>query len=782
MANLVEVNEFEHNMPAERRLPWSPRPEAVAHHTLSLRDFVRLLERHKRMILLVIALITLPVFAYQLMMPNLYSSSAHVQVQLIDEVGTNQADVSNRNEVRVSNAVRLNRSRSSAEAVILDLDLLSDPEFREEMGQVTGSDTAQMHQAINTLLNMLTVSSEPNSDLIQVTITTKTPELSARIANQYPDSVSTVRKSQSTERREELLTSLLAERADREEAARTASNELAEFRRDARMPFGLGTSENLSHLNQLAAEAASASANSAGSSSRSSVIAGAAGLRSTAQATSAAVQQLERQQATLLAEKARAGSTLGANHPDMVRVTNELSSVEAALARQRADAQSAAQSVANAEAAQMREMARSQAAQDAARAGRLQGALASVRSQAFQNNENSVELSELERNDALANMAFASIVERIEQVRAQMQLEGVNTTVVSPAVANYDRVAPAPAKMTVVAMLGSAVLAVMMALGLDLADGRLRTSAHVARHFGLPTLGMLPRIEAGLSEKVGESPVLQDPHSLFAEAARSTYSEMRALRTDGGPQSVLITSPLPNDGKSTVSLTLAAAAKVMGQSVVLVDLDLRMKGLLKEVQKNLDTPDIVDVLTGRASIDDLLLDPDVKPMLDTPEGLGDEEIENAFVQDNGRIVVLSAKQPVENPAALLNAQSLRHLLANLKNHFDLLIINAPAALAVRDARAMCDFTDHTLVVSRWGRTTIEQMSATLETLSGRADGVVFDHVDYAEHARRQYGDSIQFYVDASDYYSDDYSHSPTIKERVMRMFGKKRSAQNRYAS
>ena len=781
MTNLVEVNQFGSNLPTQQRLSWNYRPEAVSHHTLSLRDFVRLLERHKRMILLVIAAITLPVLAYQLLSPNLYSSSAHVQVQLIDEVGTNQADVSNRNEVRVSNAVRLNRSRSSAEAVIQDLDLLSDPEFRDEMGEIAGDEATQMHQAINTLLGMLTVTSEANSDLIEVTITSESPELSARIANQYPDSVSKVRKSESTERREELLTSLLAERAEREEAARSASNELAEFRRDARMPFGLGTTENLSHMNQIAAEAASASANSAGSSSRSAVISNAAGLRSTAQATSAAVQQLERQQATLLAEKARQGATLGSNHPDMVRVTSELASVETALAQQRADARTAAQAVANAEAAQMREMARSQAAQDAARASRLQGTLATVRSQAFQNNENSVQLAELERNDALANMAFASIVERIEQVRAQMQLEGVNTTVVSPAVANYDRVAPAPAKMTLIAMLGSAVLAVMMALGLDLADGRLRTSAQVARNFGLPTLGMLPRIKSGLSDKINESPVLTDPHSLFAEAARSTYSEMRALRTTGGPQSVLITSPLPNDGKSTVSLTLAAAAKVMGQKVVLVDLDLRVKGLLKDVQNNLDTPDIVDVLTGRAGVEDLLHDPDVRPMLDTPEGLDSEQIGDAFAQDDGRIVILSAKQPVENPAALLNAQNLRRLLAELKDHFDLLIINAPAALAVRDARAMCDFTDHTLVISRWGRTTIEQMSATLETLSGRADGVVFDHVDYAEHARRQYGDSIQFYVDASDYYSDDYS-KPSIKDRIMSVFRRKRAEQDEFVS
>ena len=267
---------------------------------------------------------------------------------------------------------------------------------------------------------------------------------------------------------------------------------------------------------------------------------------------------------------------------------------------------------------------------------------------------------------------------------------------------------------------------------------------------------------------------------MFAEAARSTYSEMRALRSHGGPQSVLVTSALPNDGKSTVSLTLAAAAKVMGQRVVLVDLDLRNRGLLKVVQSTLKTPDIVDLMTGRAGLEELLEDPKAKPVLDSPECVNPSDQHSPLLQDTGSIAILSAKRPVDNPSAILNAQSLQRLLADLKQHFDLLIINAPAALAVRDARAMCDFTDHTVLVSRWGRTTVEQMSATLETLSGRVDGVVFDHVDFKEHARRQYGDAIQFYVDASDYYSDNPHANPSIKERIMRIFRKKRAEEDEF--
>ncbi|HAD17008.1 MAG TPA: hypothetical protein DCF81_09000, partial [Erythrobacter sp.] len=212
MANLVEVSEFENHPPAERRLPWTYRPEAATHHALSLRDFVRLLERHKKLIVVTVAAVTISVLVYQLLSPNLYSSSAQVQVQLLDEVGINQADISNRNEVRVVNAVRLYRSRSSAESVVEDLDLLSDPDFRAEVGEFPEEKAAQMHQAINTLLSALTVTSEPSSDLIEVTVTTKSPELSARIANQYPESVAKVRTRRGTEQREELLQSLLAER------------------------------------------------------------------------------------------------------------------------------------------------------------------------------------------------------------------------------------------------------------------------------------------------------------------------------------------------------------------------------------------------------------------------------------------------------------------------------------------------------------------------------------------------------------------------------------------
>jgi Mrp family chromosome partitioning ATPase/capsular polysaccharide biosynthesis protein len=611
---------------------------------------------------------------------------------------------------------------------------------------------------------MVDVTNEPGSDLIQLAVTSQSPELAALIANQYPESVSQVRTATSNQRREELLQSLLTEQEQRAETARLASIELAEFRRDSNMLVGAGGQEDLLQINRIGAEAASARANSAGSASRSAVVSRAAGFRSTAQATSAALDQLQRQQAQLVAETARLGAIYGPNHPDMVRATTELASVESAIVQARSSAIRDAQAVASAESAQMAEMARSQAAQDAARASRLEGTLASLTSRAFANNANSVRMAELERAAQLAETAYATIADRIEQIRAQMQLEGVNTLLVSPAVANYDRIAPRPLTFTLAAFLGSAVLAIMVALGIDLMDDRLRTSAQIRRLFGLPTLGMMPMIRGGFSDSLEENPVIRDPQSMFAESVRSTYSELRSLPRASQAQTVLVTSPLPGDGKSTVSLSLGAAAIAMGDSVVLVDLDLRRPGLLQKLQEELDTPDIIDVISGRIELDNILEDHSNRPVLEGPGGLGD-------VEANNHIVLLSAKRPVRDPAAVLTAIRLKSLIADLRSRFDLVVINAPAALAVRDARAMCDFADHTIIVSRWGKTTIDQMKATLSGLGGRVDGVVFDQVDYADHARRRYGDPIQYYMESSSYYSDLAPRRLTMLGQLRRFFG-----------
>lgn len=731
---------------------------------VTLRDLIRVASRHKYMIIAIVTVITLAVLTQQLLSHKVYRSTAHVQVELIDEVGLNQADIGSRNNQRVSNAVRLHRSRSSAEAVLAELDLLQSPEFLLELGSAEGT-PAELHQrAINKLLSMVDVTTEPNSDLLRVTVTSRTPELAAQIANQLPVSVRDVRNTIANERRAELLVELEQELESRGETARDASQKVADFRRENQMLVGAGGAEDFSQLNRIAAASANASSARAGSAARAGGVSAATANSSTAQASSPALDQLERQRAQLAAERSRMAPSFGPNHPDMVRVTSELSAVESNITIERERARANAAEVNSANAERMIGLARSEASRDAASAARLSGIASSLEQRAYRNVANSVRLDELVRASNLADQAYQSIADRVDQVRAQMQLEGVSSSVVSTAVPSYDPVAPSPVKAALFALLASLTLAFMIAFLREFIDDRLRTAAHISRHFNLPTFGMLPLMpKEQLEGDPNDSPVIEDPQSLFAEVARSAYSDVRALRQTGGAQVLLVTSPLPGDGKSTVSVTLAAAGAAIGDRTLVLDLDLRKRGLVQQLQDKIDAPDLLDLIAGKIELDALL-------PTEADERDCEDDLEEAQV-----VSVLSASRKIDHPNSMISSRTLIDLIAALRERFDFIVINAPAALAVRDARAMCDYADQTVMVARWGRTTGEQMRAALQLLSFRASGVIFDHVDYAEHARRRYGDSVQFYVDSSDYYSgyfDPPTGMDTLRDRIARLFGR----------
>ena len=424
-----------------------------------------------------------------------------------------------------------------------------------------------------------------------------------------------------------------------------------------------------------------------------------------------------------------------------------------------------AAAMANAEGARMAQIARSEASGDAARAGQLRARLNSLTSQAYRNIENVVELDALSRKAELAVLSYRQLTERVSEIRAKNPLEGVNTTIVSPASIDNRVVSPQPLKITMVAMLASSILAFLIAFAIDLFDNKLRTSAQIRRLYGLPTFGMLPLINDDFGSKIEESPVLLKPQSLFSEVARAAFFDLDALAVSNQSQTVLITSPLPGDGKSVVSVSLAAAAMAVGKRVAVLDLDLRKPGLIQHL-KHSDAPDLIEILKGTVDFDK-----DTATMLPSPNA--GQKLPNETEVDTNRIALISAARPVSEPAALVGSKALRNLLKDLKQNYDFIVINAPATLAVKDARTMCAFADQTVVVARWGRTTISQMNATMEMLGiGRVAGVLYDQVDYEAHARGRYGDAIQYYHESSSYYSDTFPERRGFANRIRRFFGR----------
>ncbi|MFN0046803.1 MAG: GumC family protein [Sphingorhabdus sp.] len=748
--------------------PMSPAPQNfTTMESSGIGEFTNVLLRHKKLVLSIIATITLSAFVWQITRPTLYNSTVSMQVELIDSVGVNQADIMAKNNQRIANEVKLHRSRAAAEKVVRDLELYDRIDFKKDMGkEAVGGKKQKIRQAASTLMQMSEITSQEGSDLVEITVESRSAEMATLIANQYPLSVQSIRIKKSEERSNELLASLTKKQEETAKRAEDTAKAVSDFRIANGMLSGAAGNEDLNQVNRIQSEAISASALSAGSSSRSAGVAAAAGMRSTAGATNASTMALEKQEADLTSQLASKSETFGNSHPEIITLSAALGRVRQDLVRERSRAASDAAAVASAESARMAQIARSDASGDAARAGQLKAQLNALTGKAYNNIRNVVELETLSRQAEQAVKAYNQLTERVSEIRAKNPLEGVNTTVVSPASVNDDPVSPQPFKITTMALLASAVLAFLVAFAIDLFDNKLRNSAQIRKFFGLPTFGMLPFINADFGNKIEESPVLQDPQSLFSEVARAAYFDVNALSTPNQCQTVLITSPLPGDGKSVVSVTLAAAAMAVGKRVAVIDLDLRKTGLIQQM-KRADTPDLIEILKGHVDFAKI-----APPMLPADSDL--DQIDTETAVDTSRIALISATKPVAEPARLLGSRALQILLADLRNKFDFIVINAPATLAVKDARTMCSFADHTVVVARWGKTTIDQMNATMEMLgTNRVAGVIFDQVNYEEHARGRYGDAIQYYWESASYYSDIGRTRSKMPTWFNRFFGKK---------
>ncbi|WP_205479981.1 GumC family protein [Sphingomonas arenae] len=719
----------------------------------SARQIWSVIRRYELLLGAIVCLTVLAVLLSQWSATPIYRATATIQVELNDEKGT--PEVAGRNRERVLNEAGLYASRSVAERVAKDLNLPSDPRFTKRP-LPPGQPVTPQHLASSagTLMSMADITPASDGDFIKIEVTSPSADLAADVANQYAASLAALRTEDRDQRRTGVVRDLEQQRSRLANEARQAEQALADFRRANQMLVGAGGEADLAQINQISIEAASAQAMRAAQGARAAGVSAAVSNRSVAGASSPLLDQQQRRLDELIRERSDLSVTYGPQHPRMQSVDAQIGETRRAMQQEQANVIAAANARTAAEAARERGMASSEAAAASARSSQLQGQLRNMISKAYANTANMVELNALERRAIAAREAYLATAKMSQEVQSSLDAEGVHSTLVSPAAVPGEPISPRPKSATFAAFAGSLMLGLLLIAAIELTDNRLWNADQIARHFGLPTFAMLPDLGKESRPSAENNPVTEDPQSLYAEVCRGLAAEVADLARHGRTQTVLITSPVMGDGKSTVALSLAAAAAASGRRAVVVDLDLRrpVGTILRSVQEQAGGNDIVAYLSGNADIARLLPSPTL--VGEGPDG------------DVHQPVVLSAAEPVRNPSTLMRLRRVNRLLAELHQQFDLIVINAPAALATRDARMLIEAADHTLMVVRWGRTTVEQVRATLQVLQEQVDGVVLNRVDYAEHARRGYGDSVQFYMDSAEYYSGSVPQRASLRERL----------------
>jgi capsular exopolysaccharide synthesis family protein len=260
-------------------------------------------------------------------------------------------------------------------------------------------------------------------------------------------------------------------------------------------------------------------------------------------------------------------------------------------------------------------------------------------------------------------------------------------------------------------LLGGIVLGIGYALLRSAFDRRIRSVEQVERETGVPVVGTIPAIReltddhrlVPASETASHN--LSDDMHAMAEALRTMRSNLQVMDVDNPPRVIVITSPLPGDGKSTTSANLALTLAATGERVILIDGDLR-RPMVTKVFNLIDGAGLTDVLTGSVGVEDVA----------------------HRINDN--LIVVGPGRIPPNPSEILGSERMNNLM-NMLAEQAIVIIDAPPLLPVTDAAVLARHADGALVVAKVGTTTSEVLQKALSNLTkvkARALGIVLNRV------------------------------------------------------
>ena len=292
-------------------------------------------------------------------------------------------------------------------------------------------------------------------------------------------------------------------------------------------------------------------------------------------------------------------------------------------------------------------------------------------------------------------------------------------TVVDPASPPAEPASPRVLLNTLLAGIVGLLLALGVAFLLDHLDDTVKSPDDVETAIGLPTLGTITKMRGGKDRsEIYRLATLLNHLGPVAEAYRSLRTSIEFAAVDAPVRTLLVTSAIPGEGKTTTAANVAIVFAQAGRRTILLDADFRKPG----IHRIFDLPNA----HGLSSL------------LRTDATTSDDVVQSTE-EDNLRVITTGPLPP--NPAELLGSQRMRTVLGRLAAASDLVVIDSPPLQAVTDAVLLSSITDSTLFVVDAGRThrgPIQRGRDALAQAGARVLGVVLNRVPERSSGRYQY--------------------------------------------
>lgn len=338
-----------------------------------------------------------------------------------------------------------------------------------------------------------------------------------------------------------------------------------------------------------------------------------------------------------------------------------------------------------------------------------------LKSKLGQRNESAVELNKLEREADASRNLLRNFLERAQEIEAQTGLQRSNSSVISKASVPRSPSFPPTMLIYAIALLAGAGMGILFAILLEGFDRTFHLRDEVEDVTGLRTLAMLPTVGRG-GNPVRE--ILRDSNSQMAEALRALYSRL-VLTTDGveRAKSIMFASAVPNEGKSQIAASIAHLSAIAGLRAIVLDCDWQrptQHRLFRQPQK----PGLADLLAGNVT-------PDEAVWRDPTTGV------HAMFAGDTRVM--------QNE--MLRFYRLPLMVETLSKHYDVIILDTPPVLVGSEVLHLAKLVDSAAFVVRWGSTPRDAALNALNQLTdagGNISGIVLSQVHPKRYRRYDY--------------------------------------------
>ncbi len=311
----------------------------------------------------------------------------------------------------------------------------------------------------------------------------------------------------------------------------------------------------------------------------------------------------------------------------------------------------------------------------------LQGKIQEEENKTLNLSRDALDYQELEREASSSRQIYKSLLKRLQETMSEAKTQASNIIVVDRAAPPARPFKPQPLVNFLAACFIGFIGGVFLAFFLEYLDSSVKIPEDIEKGMGLELFGIVPENDFKGSGKK-EIFFNSNQHTPAAESIRVLRTALLfRLRHTPGSRTILVTSPNPDEGKSSIALNLAAAFAQNHLKVILLDADLR-KPRIHKVLEVPAKPGVADVLEGDVDFS--------KAILKDVGGLGFD--------------LMPCGSSSEHPTEILGSASMKKLMDNLKKNYDIVLLDNAPYLPVADVAVVSEFVDAVVVVTRYQKT------------------------------------------------------------------------------